>query len=319
MNKITYLLLGLNIIFCACTTTPPSTHFSGNGLGTYYNITIADRNNITQSQIDSVIAELNNTVSIFNPNSLVSRINRNEADTLNDILKYIVEVSLQVCEETDGAFDFTVGALVNLWGFGKDTPQKVSEEDVAKALETVGYKKIKIEENRIIKENPETQLNFNAVAKGYCVDLVAAFLTSKGLENFLIDIGGELCVRGERAPHKKWRVGIQKPTENKEDAISAEAIMELRDISVATSGNYRNYIEVNGKRYGHTINPYTGYPEINDLLSVSVLAPTCALADAYATAFMVMGVEKTDAFLTKHPEIKAYFIRDMNYELNNEY
>ena len=308
MKKITYLILGLNILFCACTTKPPTTHFSGKALGTYYNITIADKTNITQSQIDSVIAELNNTASIFNPNSLVSRINRNETDTLNDILKHILEVSLQVCEETDGAFDFTIGVLVDLWGFGKDAPQEVSEEDVTKALETVGYKKIKISGNIIVKENPDIQLNFNAVAKGYCVDLVAAFLTSKGLENFLIDIGGELCVCGERAPGKKWRVGIQKPTETKYDAIAAEEIMELQNISVATSGNYRNYIEVNGKRYGHTLNPYTGYPEMNDLLSVTVMASTCALADAYATAFMVMGVQKAQVFVAERSDIEAHFI-----------
>jgi len=269
---------------------------------------MADLNNVTQSQIDSVIAELNNTASIFNLNSLVSRINRNETDTLNDILKQILEVSLQVCEETGGAFDFTVGALVNLWGFGKNAPTEISEEEIAKALVTVGYNKIKIDGNRIIKENPDTQLNFNAVAKGYCVDLVAAFLTSQGLENFLVDIGGELCVHGKRAPHKKWRAGIQKPTETKEGAISAEEVMELQDVSIATSGNYRNYIEKNGKRYGHTINPHTGYPEMNDLLSVTVLASSCALADAYATAFMVMGKEKAQEFVAQKPEIRAYFI-----------
>jgi len=312
MNKITCLLLGLSITLCACTTEVPVTRFSGEGLGTYYNITIAGKNNIIQSQIDSVIAELNNTASIFNPNSLVSRINRNETDTLNDILKQILEISLRVCEDTDGAFDFTIGALVNLWGFGRNAPTEVSQEEIAIALETVGYKKIKIEGNKIIKEDPETQLNFNAVAKGYCVDLVAAFLTSKGLENFLVDIGGELCVRGKRAPNKKWRVGIQKPTGTKEDAISAEETIELQDISIATSGNYRNYIEKNGKRYGHTINPHTGYPEINDLLSVTVLASTCAFADAYATAFMVMGAQKAKDFVFQNPEIKAYFITTTN-------
>lgn len=312
MNKITCLLLGLSITLCACTTELPVTRFSGEGLGTYYNITIAGKNNIIQSQIDSVIAELNNTASIFNPNSLVSRINRNETDTLNDILKQILEISLRVCEDTDGAFDFTIGALVNLWGFGRNAPTEVSQEEIAIALETVGYKKIKIEGNKIIKEDPETQLNFNAVAKGYCVDLVAAFLTSKGLENFLVDIGGELCVRGKRAPNKKWRVGIQKPTGTKEDAISAEETIELQDISIATSGNYRNYIEKNGKRYGHTINPHTGYPEINDLLSVTVLASTCAFADAYATAFMVMGAQKAKDFVFQNPEIKAYFITTTN-------
>ena len=307
MNKATTVLLALTIIFCACTTKLPTTHITGNGLGTYYNVTIAGKNNITQAQIDSVIAALNNIASIFNPNSLVSRINRNETDTLNDILKHILEVSLQVCEETAGAFDFTVGALVNLWGFGKNAPTEVSEEDIAKALKTVGYKKVKIIGDRIIKENPGTQLNFNAVAKGYCVDLVAAFLTSQGLENFLIDIGGELCVQGKRTPNQKWRVGIQKPTETKEGEIVAEEIMELQDISVATSGNYRNYIEINGKRYGHTINPHTGYPEINDLLSVTVLASSCALADAYATAFMVMGAQKAKDFIAEHPDIKAHF------------
>jgi thiamine biosynthesis lipoprotein len=179
-------------------------------------------------------------------------------------------------------------------------------------LETVDYKKIRIDGNRIIKENPETQLNFNAVAKGYCVDLVVAFLILKGLENFLVDIGGELSVHGKRTPNKKWRVGIQKPTENKEDAIFAEEIIELQDIAIATSGNYRNYIEINGKRYGHTINPHTGYPEMNDLLSVTVLASTCALADAYATAFMVMGVQKAQAFATQRPDIETYFITITN-------
>jgi len=286
----------------------PITYITGEGLGTYYKITIADKNNITQSQIDSIITELNNTASIFNYNSLVSRINRNETDTLNQYLKEILEVSLKICEETGGAFDFTVGALVNLWGFGKDTLRELSYEDIEKALKTVGYTKIKRVENRIVKENPATQLNFNAVAKGYCVDLVVAFLYSRGLSNFLVDIGGELFARGKRAPNKKWRMGIQKPTDTKDDAIVAEEIIEIQDIAVATSGNYRNYIERNGKRFGHTINPRTGYPETNNLLSVTILASTCTLADALATAFMVMGKERGEAFLEQHPEIEAYFI-----------
>lgn len=308
MNKITGFLLIFCLIFCACTQQPAITHIAGTGLGTYYHITIADKNNITKSQLDSIIAELSNTASVFDPNSLVSMINKNETDTLNSILKHILEISLQVCKETDGAFDFTVGTLVNLWGFGKDTLKKISENEIENALETVGYKNIKIENNRIIKENSNTQLNFNAIAKGYCVDLVEQFLSSQGLENFVVDIGGELCVRGKRSPNQKWRVGIQKPTENKNDAIFAEEILELQDISVATSGNYRNYIEENGKRYGHTINPHTGYPEINNLLSVTVLTSNCAFADAFATAFMVMGKEKTEAFIAKHEGIRVYFI-----------
>jgi thiamine biosynthesis lipoprotein len=285
------------------------TQITGEGIGTYYRITIVGKNDITKSQIDSIISELNATASIFDNNSLISRINRNETDTLNQILKNILEVALQVSEQTDGAFDFTVGALVNLWGFGNVSQKKVMQQEVEKALQTVGYKKIKIEEDKIIKENPETQLNFNAIAKGYCVDLVAAFLTSKGLENFLVDIGGELCIRGQRTPNQKWCVGIQKPTETKEGAVVAEEIMELANISVATSGNYRNYIEEDGKRIGHTINPITGYPETNHLLSATVFAATCTLADAYATAFMVMGSEKAKLWLMQHPEIKAHFVQ----------
>jgi thiamine biosynthesis lipoprotein len=133
-------------------------------------------------------------------------------------------------------------------------------------------------------------------------------LKSQGLEDFVVDIGGEITVCGERAPNIKWRVGIQKPTENRDGAIAAEEILELRDISVATSGNYRNYKEENGKRYGHTINPHTGYPEANNLLSVTVLASSCALADAFATAFLVMGEEKAKKILEQHVEIKAFFI-----------
>jgi thiamine biosynthesis lipoprotein len=307
MNKLTVFLI-IALAFCACTPPPSLTQITGEGIGTYYKITIAEQNDITSFQIDSIISELNNTASIFNPNSLVARINRNETDTLNAVLRELLEASLQVCEETDGAFDFTVGALVNLWGFGKEVQKEVSQEEIEKALETVGYQKIKMEGNRIIKEHPDTQLNFNAIAKGYCVDLVAAFLTSKGLTNFLVDIGGELSISGKRAPNQQWHVGIQKPTENKEGEIATEEIMELENISVATSGNYRNYIEENGKRRAHTINPHTGYPETNDLLSATVLTSTCTFADAYATALMVMGAEKATEFLAKHPEINAYLI-----------
>jgi thiamine biosynthesis lipoprotein len=312
MYKISVLLGSIYILFCTCSNSPKLTQISGEGIGTYYSITIADENNVVKSQIDSIISELNLTASIFHSNSLVSKINRNETDTLNPILKHILEVSLQVCEETDGAFDCTVGEVVNLWGFGKDAKKENSPAELAKAMETVGYSKIKIIENKIIKENPRTQLNFNAIAKGFCVDMVAAFLTSQGLKNFLVDIGGELYVSGNRAQGRMWQVGIQKPTETKEDAIAAEEIMELTDIAVATSGNYRNYMEENGKRFGHTIDPCTGHPTQNNLLSATVLASTCALADAYATAFMVMGEEKAKTFVCSHPEIQAHFITIKN-------
>ena len=308
VKRISSLFFIIVVFVCACKQPPALTHIEGAGLGTYYHITIAEKNNISKIEIDSIISELNNTASIFNPNSLVSRINRNETDTLNSILKEIIEVSLLVCEETEGAFDFTVGALVNLWGFGKDIQQEITEEEINKALETVGYQKIKIDDFKIIKENPDTQLNFNAIAKGYCVDMITNYLTSMGIENFLVDIGGELCIRGKRAPNQKWRVGIQKPTTNKEEEIAAEDIMELTDIAVATSGNYRNYKEENGKRYGHTINPRTGYPETNTLLSATVLASTCTFADAYATALMVMGEENAKKFISQHTEITAYYI-----------
>ena len=311
MNKISAFLLWISLLVCACNVQPPLTQITGEGIGTYYKISIADKNNITQFQIDSIITELNNTASIFNPNSLVSKINRNEIDTLNSILKQLLEISFQVCEETVGTFDFTVGALVNLWGFGKNTPTEVTEEEVEKALETVGYQKIKIIENRIVKENPGTQLNFNAIAKGYCVDMVAAFLSSQGLKNFLVDIGGELYVSGKRTSNTKWRVGIQKPTETKEGEIVAEEIMELVDIAVATSGNYRNYIENNGKRVGHTLNPHTGYPAISRLLSATVMASTCTLADAYATALMVMNETQTQEFVEQHQKIDIFLITNL--------
>ncbi len=294
----------------SCQSKAQPTKIQGNGIGTYYIVTIAQPHNITKTAIDSVVSVLNNEASIFAPNSLVSRINRNETDSLSPMLEDILELSLRISHQTDGAFDCTVGALVNLWGFGKEDKGTVTDAQVQEALATVGYQKIKIENHRIVKENPKTQLNFNAIAKGLCVEMVADYLRAQGIENFLIDIGGEMVLSGLKAPNTPWRIGVQKPTQTATGPMVADSVLTLTNKAIATSGNYRNYIEENGVRYAHTMNPKTGYPEKSTLLSATVIANDCAIADALATAFMVMGGDKARSFQEKNKNIEIYLIEN---------
>ena len=310
---IFFAFLVLNLFSCA--PKERIQKIEGETIGTYYVITLVGGEGITKHSIDSINQVLTRSVSIFDSTSLVSKINNNQEDSVDEILEDLIRSSIKVSQETGGAFDCTVGALVNLWGFGKDKKESVDSLKVAQALEATGYQKISLNHQKIIKENPNIQLNFNAIAKGYLVDMLAKYLDSKGVENYLIDMGGELRAQGEKQSGKPWKVGVQIPTENKTDAKQAREMFELKNRSVATSGNYRNYYEENGQRFSHTINPKTGYPERTNLLSASVIADNCAYADALATAFMVMGVDKSVEFLKQCPDIGGVFIYDENGEI----
>jgi len=215
---------------------------------------------------------------------------------------------MKISEETDGAFDVTVGQLVNAWGFGFESRTKLDQHKVDSLLMYIGYKTVKLVDGKIIKNNPLTKIDFNAVAQGYSVDVLAKFLENKGIKDYLIDVGGEVLGRGNKPDKNLWMVGVEKPAKNAGDERILEAKVKLKDKALATSGNYRKYYEENGIRFSHTIDPKTGYPVKHTLLSASVLANECWEADAYATAFMVMGLEKGKAFLEKHKNIEAYFI-----------
>jgi len=249
------------------------------------------------------------SVSSWEPASVISRINNGEEGVICDsvfINTYIL--ARKVAMESNGAFDYTIGPLVNAWGFGFEDRQKVDQAMVDSLLPLVDYHYVRLEGDRIIKEIDGIKFDFNAVAQGYSVDLVGDFLASKGINNFLVDIGGEVLAIGEKPLEGPWIVGIEKPSENEYSDRTLEATLELKDRALATSGNYRKFYEEDGIRYSHTIDPETGYPVTHSLLSVSVITTDAGTADAWATAFMVMGLENAKKILENRDGLEAFFI-----------
>ena len=304
----------LFISLCSACSNLQFQRFEGSALGTYYAITYKGAENPSlQKGVDSILNSINETFSIFTPSSIISKINDNQEVILNEDFIEVFTIAQRIGQETDGAMEMTIGPLVNLWGFGKDErKQDLSQAEIDSVLTIIGYWKVHLENNTIVKDNPDIQLNFNAIAKGYAVDKVADYLVSQGYKDCVVDIGGEIVAKGKKYHDQEWNIGLQSPTRTRDGEMRAEETFHLCDRAVATSGNYRNYFEENGQRYAHIINPKTGRPEKSKLLSVTVIADRCVEADAYATAFMVMGMDNTKAFLKAHPELTCIFIYDEN-------
>jgi thiamine biosynthesis lipoprotein len=302
----------LTFLFVSCNTyqNHVKVHFSGEAQGTYYAITYYEKDGKNyQKEIDSLLKTFDMSVSLWVPNSIISRVNNNDTSVIPDehfILIFLL--SQEVSKKTDGAFDITIGPLVNAWGFGSTDKIKMDKNIIDSLLTYINHEMVSLEGNKIIKENPNIKLDFNAVAQGYSVDLIGKFLESKGIKNYLIDIGGEVLGQGAKPNEQPWIVGIQRPTEDKRGEYEIQLKVQLVDKALVTSGSYRKYYEKDGKRYSHTINPKTGYPVTHSLLSVSVLADDAATADAYATAFMVMGLDKALQFLNANKNLDAFFI-----------
>ena len=276
--------------------------------GTVYHITYQNDNNLKQN-IEAELEKVNKTFSTFDSTSIISLINQNKPVKINDMFAEIFDLSEEISTETEGAFDITVAPLVNLWGFGFKSGQKPTKEKIDSLRLLVGYNKVKLYENGVKKKNPKIMLDCSAVAKGYGSDIVARYLREQGVKNFMVEIGGEIVTSGLSENRLPWKIGVTKPSDNKTDMNQeVETILNVTDKAMATSGNYRKFYYKGGKKYAHTIDPKTGYPVQHSLLSATVLAKNCATADAYATSFMVMGVEKAEALLEKHPELMAYFI-----------
>lgn len=276
--------------------------------GTVYHITYQNDNNLKQD-IEAELDKVNKTFSTFDSTSIISLINQNKPVKINDMFAEIFDLSEEISTETEGAFDITVAPLVNVWGFGFKSGQKPTKEKIDSLRLLVGYNKVKLYENGVKKKNPKIMLDCSAVAKGYGSDIVARYLRDQGVKNFMVEIGGEIVTSGLSENRLPWKIGVTKPSDNKTDMNQeVETILNVTDKAMATSGNYRNFYYKGGKKYAHTIDPKTGYPVQHSLLSATVLAKNCATADAYATSFMVMGVEKAEALLEKHPELMAYFI-----------
>ena len=287
---------------------PPYRTNEGMVFGTIYKITYQSHEDLHQD-IKSALMEVDNALSPYNPNSIITRINHNEDTTLNTLFTDVFHMAQKVSAETEGAFDITVAPLVNAWGFGFKNSINIDSLTIDSLRQFIGYEKVKIENEKVIKEDERLMLDCSSIAKGYGVDRVAQTLDKKGVENYMVDIGGEVFVKGKNPKMKHWRIGINKPVE---DSLSVnqelQTILEITDAAMATSGNYRKFYYKNGKRYAHTIDPRIGYPIQHSILSATVIAKDCTTADAYATAFMVMGLEKAIAYCKQHPELNAYLI-----------
>ena len=284
---------------------------AGFAQGTTYHINYeSKRGEKLQYLIDSLLADFDRSLSIYQPNSLISRFNRNEPGTRADQkFSVIFNKSYEVYKKTGGAFDITVGPIVNALGFGSTDTLNVDSTLIDSLLRYIGMDKVRLQDNVLVKEDKNIILDVNAIAQGFSVDLVAAFLEGRKIKNYLVEIGGEVRAKGKNDRDQVWRVGIDKPVEgNMLPGANLQAIVSLDNRSLATSGNYRKFYEKNGIKFVHTVNPKTGYPVISNLLSATVVAHDCMTADAYATAFMVFGVDKSIEFLKKNKFLDAYLI-----------
>lgn len=268
----------------------PYQHDEGFIFGTVYSVTYQSERNL-KAEIEAELRKVDAEFSMFNDTSTVSRLNRGEQVSRSAMFNEVWQLAQDVHQETGGAFDITVAPLVNAWGFGFKHEQMPTPRQVDSLLKI------------------RNQYDFSAIAKGYGSDVVARYLRSQDVKNFMVEIGGEVVTQGISEKRLPWRIGVTKPTD---DSLSVsgelQTVLGVTDIAMATSGNYRNFYYRGGKKYAHTIDPKTGYPVQHSLLSATVLAKNCATADAYATSFMVMGIERAKALLERHPELMAYFI-----------
>lgn len=281
----------------------------GRVFGTIYHISYDYPANL-KKEIEAELNKFDHSLSPFNPNSVITKVNTNDTTVVLD--KWFInvfETGKQIAGVTGGAFDFTVAPFVNLWGFGFKKSDSVNEHAVDSILQFVGYNKVSLVNGKVIKQDPRTMIDASAIAKGYACDVVAELLRSRGIVNFMVEIGGELVAGGVNQKGKMWRVGINKPIDDSTAMVSEiEEVIEISNMGLATSGNYRNFYVKDGKKYAHTIDPQSGYPIQHNLLSATVVAPDCMTADAYATAFMVLGLKESLRIVDADPLIEAYFI-----------
>lgn len=319
MKKIIYIIVAIGLVALAmCRTKEAETQalsyhkLEGTVFHTIYHITYQGERDY-HDEIKQLFKEFDGSLSMFNDTSIITRMNNCDTSIVaNRYFRHVFTKAMEVSEATGGAFDITVAPLVNLWGFGFKNSDNVSQAAIDSILQFVGYKTVHLdEEGHLHKDDPRTIMDASSIAKGYMSDVVADFLREQGVENYMVEIGGEVALHGVNPKGSRWSIGINKPTDD-----STQVNSELQDIlymsegGVATSGNYRNFYYKDGKKYAHTIDPHTGYPIQQDILSSTVIARDCMTADAYATAFMVLGKEKAMEVLAKDTTLMAYFIVD---------
>lgn len=319
MRNLAVICALLSIVACA---TPEPKQATGFTQGTTYSVVYYDDNGVNlQYQIDSILLAFDRVLSTYQESSYISKWNRNELEVTDKqpaLFQDVLQRAFEIHNMTNGAFDITVSPLMNFW-FDRDwSTAQLDSAQVDSILLYVGMKHVGLHDAQYIKTHPKTQLDVNAIAQGYSVDVLARYLQTEDIYNYLVEIGGEIRTSGTKANQEPWRVGIDLPQENSNtnDSRALAVSVELNNQALATSGNYRKFIEIDGKKYGHSLNPITGYPATTDVLSATVLAADCMTADALATACMVMGVQRSKELINAYEELDAILIySDANGDL----
>lgn len=315
MKKITSILFSgilLGSILSCATKNPVYDSFSGFTQGTTYSIIFQNDGNLNLLKVRTGVEDLlrlfDMSLSLYQDSSVISKINRNEDVEIDSFFSEAFRKAEEITKLTDGCFDVTIGPLVKAWGFGPDAMKNFSESKRDNLMKLVGMDKVKISGEKLVKADPDILLDFNAIAQGFSVDVVSRYLDSLGVESYLVEIGGEVRVKGDKGG-VMWRIGIDRPVDyNFSPGGNLQAVISLKERSLATSGNYRKFFVEEGIKYSHTIDPSTGYPVKHTLLSATILAGDCASADAVATACMVMGLDRSISFLKTHSQFEGYLI-----------
>jgi len=308
---LAFLIIGTILILTHSRSEAKPEYRTAQGLvfGTSYHITYLYNADL-QEDIEQTLALVDNALSMFNPESTISEVNRSASVSVDDTLFLkVFRRAMEISDLTGGAFDITVAPAVNAWGFGFKHAENIHQATIDSLLEITGYRKIHETDGMITKDDPRIMLDCSAIAKGFGSDMVAGMLRSKGINDFMVEIGGEIVLSGQNPKGKLWNIGISKPVDDSLSVSSElQTVIPVTDIAMATSGNYRNFYVKDGRKYAHTIDPHTCQPVSHNLLSATVFAPDCATADALATSMMVMGLDSAQALLSRHPEIQAYLI-----------
>ena len=308
MRKLTIVVISI-MLLASCGNQPQKMVLQGLAQGSYYAITYYDEQERNfQHEIDSIFHAVDMSVNLWVDSSVISKVNRNEEVVLDDIFIDNFNIAQEAAKISDGYFDPTISPIVAAWGFSYKHGDSITPQLIDSLKQLVDYRKVRIENGKVIKDNPSIQLDFNAIAQGYTSDMIASFLESRDVKDFLVDTGGEIMARGGKPNGQPWIVGIEKPADNWDSEQIVQTRIALRDKGLVTSGSTRKYVERNGKRYSHCINPKTGYPVEHQLLSATVLAENSVWADALASICMVMGVEKSMEIINALDGVEAYYI-----------
>lgn len=311
-TTVFFIILIITVLISCGKKTTDLGRIAGFTQGTTYSIIYDGLSEFSEEKIKAgisqILSDIDMSLSVYNDSSVISRINRNEDVEVDTFFSEVFRKSMKISEITEGAFDITVMPLVRAWGFGPDEHRNFDRSKLDSLLQLVGYKKISMEGHKVVRHVSGITLDANAIAQGYTVDILCRYFNDLGIDNYLVEVGGEVRVKGKKG-NEYWKIGIDRPADsNMVPGQDLQAIVRLKDMSLATSGNYRKFYVENGVKYSHTIDPVSGYPARNRLLSTTIITDECAYADGLATACMVMGLEKSMEFISNNPGIEAYLI-----------